>query len=103
MPVARLRLKDDALPHHDRVDFYLLSTAAAHAQADQTGQDVFFVIVDSPTIGAETASLQMGSDIVIHRDPSRQIIKMCCCDAVAVFNKVDGKWVFARWVNAICR
>jgi hypothetical protein len=103
MPVTGLRLTEVALPRHERVDFYLLSTAVAQAQADRAGQDVFFVIVDLPEIHGETASLKMGSDVVIHRDPSRQMIKMCCCDGIAVFDKVDGKWVFARWERMICR
>jgi hypothetical protein len=101
MPLAGLRLTEDALPRHERLDFYLLSTPIAQAQADQSGQDVFFVIVDSPTITGETASLKIGSDIVLHRDPSHQTVKLCCCDGVAVFKKVDGKWAFSRWANGI--
>jgi hypothetical protein len=87
MPAAHMKLTSDALPHRDGVVFYLLSTAAAQAQADRTRIDVFFLIVDSPHIDGGTASLQIGSDIVIHHDPSRQIIKMCCCEDRAKFRR----------------
>jgi hypothetical protein len=103
MPLARMRLNETVLPHVDGVQFYLLSTATAQAQADAAREDVIILIVDSPQIRDATATLLLGMDLVLWHDPAHERLKLCCCDHTAEFTKRDNRWVFLRTGNMTCR
>lgn len=103
MSAAKMKLNESALPHVDGVEFYLLSTTAAQAQADQTRSDLFFLIVDSPQVRSATGTLLLGTDVVLWHDPAQQRVKLCCCDEQAAFTKTENRWVFAGRLGATCR
>jgi hypothetical protein len=103
MPAAQTKLNQSALPHVDGVEFYLLSTAAAQAQADATRSDVTLLIVDSPQIRGASGRLLIGMDIVLWHDPAHPRLKMCCCDAEDEFAQTENRWVFTRRFGMMCR
>jgi hypothetical protein len=95
MPGARLRLDQRAVPHVHGLDFYLVAEATLQARADHTKETVVYVIVDRPVITGDDASVSLGTDIAI--PTSRDVAKLCCCDAEGKFHRVDGRWTFVKW------
>jgi hypothetical protein len=95
MPAARLRLDQRALPHVHGFDFFLISEAAAQAQADRTRNRIPFLTVERPVINGDEASVWLGVDMVI--PPNPKAVKMCCCDGEARFQRVKGHWTFVKW------
>jgi hypothetical protein len=100
MPDAGLRLSRGALPQRAGYEFVLISEAAAQAQADRVGRDVYFVTVDRPAITEDTATISLGVDVVSPREPKS--IKMCCCNGVGQFRRAGGRWTFVKWAQMIC-
>jgi hypothetical protein len=100
MPEARLKLSRGALPQRGGYEFFLISEAAAQADADRLGRAVFFVTVDRPSIIEDTATISLGVDVVSPREPKS--IKMCCCNGVGQFQRAGGRWTFVKWAQMIC-
>ena len=100
MAQARLTLGSAALPQQEGYEFYLLSTTAAQAEADRTGQHVHFVLVDGPAISADLGVVWIGVDFVAPRD--RKMIKLCCCSGRGQFRRIDGRWTFVKWLETVC-
>ncbi len=100
MPGARLRLDQRALPHVHGLDFYLITQAAAQAQADRTKDSVAFLIVERPVINGDEATVRLGSDVAIPTNP--KVVKMCCCESDGQFRRVDGRWTFVKWTLMQC-
>jgi hypothetical protein len=100
MPEAGLKLGRGALPQRDGYAFFLISGAAAQAEADRVGRPIYFIAVDRPSISDDTATISLGVDVVSPREPKS--IKMCCCDGVAQFRRAAGRWTFVKWTQMIC-
>ena len=100
MPRTGKRLTDRALPQREGAEYYLLSTKDAQAEADRTGRNVPYIVVDQPTIDGDTGSLAIGVDFVMPREKKSE--KLCCCTGVGQFKHVAGKWTFLKWTRMIC-
>ena len=95
-----LSLGPDALPKRPPREFFLITEAALQSEANRTGETYRFLFISSPTIDGETASLHIGSGILLPRE-SRQI-RLCCCSATAEFRRAVERWTFVRWTMRIC-
>jgi hypothetical protein len=100
MPEAGLKLGRAALPQLAGYEFFLISEAAAQAQADRVRRAVYFITVDRPSIIADTATVSLGVDVAFPREP--KTIKMCCCTGQGQFLRVGGRWTFVKWGQTIC-
>jgi len=100
MPRAQLKLSAGALPHREGYEFYLISEKAAQAEADRTGQLVFFITADQPSITDGVATLWLGTDVTIPTDSRKA--KTCCCRRLGQFRRSDGRWTFVKWLDWIC-
>jgi hypothetical protein len=75
MPSAGLVLGSAALPNLADVSFALIARDAVQAQANTTGQTVFYVFVDRPAIVGDTATLLIGVDLEgAHRPEEDQAV-----------------------------
>ena len=100
MPRTGTTLTDRALPQRDGFEFYLLSNQDAQSEADRTGRNVSFIVVDQPAITGDTATLAIGVDFVAPRES--KVVKACCCTGFGQFKQVGGKWTFLKWAKMIC-
>ena len=89
-----------AVPQREGYDFYLVSPAAARAEADKSGKPFFFVIARNPTIDGDSASVSIGADLAL---PSASLqLKLCCCVFRGEFRRMEGRWTFSRWAERAC-
>lgn len=101
LPRARLKLSPAALPRAVSGHvFSLVTTASAQATADRTGKEFSFLFVDVPSIAGETATILMGRDVTLPREPNAT--KLCCCSATGEFRRGAGRWTFVRWQERHC-
>jgi hypothetical protein len=100
MPRTGQTLTDRALPQREGTEFYLLSGKDAQAEADRTGRNVPYIVVDQPTIDGDTGSLAIGVDFVMPRE--KKVAKQCCCTGYGQFKRVAGKWTLLKWTRIIC-
>jgi hypothetical protein len=101
MPGAKFRLSDAAIPEISGFSLSLVTLSDAQAEADASNHDLMVVFVDSPQIAGNTASIQIGTDVVIHHQ-AQKVFKTCCCRAMAQFRLEHERWVFAKWMDMIC-
>lgn len=99
MRQARMTLTSDALPHLAGYTSYLVSSTDLQAEADRTEQDVFFVTVDRPSIDQDSATVWLGTGLVLPR--TSHSLKLCCCVSQGQFHR-DGAWRFVEWLQRIC-
>lgn len=100
MPRTGQTLTTRALPQREGTEYYLLTSKDAQAEADRTGRNVPYVVVDQPTIDGDTGSLAIGVDFAMPRDKKSE--KSCCCTGFGQFKRVTGKWTFQKWARIIC-
>ena len=79
---VRLPLGQDALPALQGYELRLISTEEAQAEAERTQTIIHFIAIERLQIQGNTASLSIGVDFTMPRDPKR--VKMCCCSLVGV-------------------
>ena len=100
LPIAGLTLGPAALPRIDSYEFHLVSAATAQAEADRTKKDVPFIAVDRAAIAGDTATIWIGADFAAPAEPG--MVKTCCCQAQAQFERREGRWVFVKWAVTMC-
>ena len=99
MPRAKQRLSKSALPEGTAFELSLRSISDIQAQADATNQDLLILIVDQPEMYGDNASVWLGTDIVLHHQSERKIMKTCCGIGRADFRRNGTTWVFVRWTG----
>ena len=99
MPQAHLALNETALPQVT-YELFLQSPAEAQAEADRRNTPVAFLIVDSPAINGDTATLTLGVDMATPR--SSHLVKLCCCAGTAEYQRSGSTWVFVKWSSIVC-
>jgi hypothetical protein len=100
MPSAAMRLGPAALPRRDGYEFYLISRAAAQAESDRSNQRLYFVVVDSPQIEGDVATISLGVDRVAPFEP--MVVSVCCCTGQGRFQRTNGRWKFVTWAGMVC-
>lgn len=100
MPRAAMRLGTEAVPERAGNQFYLLSRAAAQAEADRSKVNVHFITVDSPEITPDGAMIWIGVGLVAPSEP--KVIILCCCTGHGQFQRSDGRWKFVKWAGMVC-
>jgi hypothetical protein len=100
LPAAGLRLGPGALPRHERYKFRLVTVSEAQAEADRTHQPFHYIEVDGPKIDGDTGALALGTDLILPSDS--KVGKLCCCNTVAYFRLVDGRWTFVKLDATAC-
>jgi hypothetical protein len=97
---AHLLLSDSALPSIDGYEFFLQPEADAQAIADARNSGVLQIVVDEPRINGDAATISIGTDQVLPRDPN--LVKLCCCTATLQFHRVKDRWTFVRSIAVVC-
>jgi hypothetical protein len=100
LPLAGLTLGPAALPKIDGYEFHLVSASGAQADADRTRRDVPFITVDRAAISGDAATIWIGADVAAPADPA--VVKMCCCEGQAEFERRGGRWMFVKWTITKC-
>jgi hypothetical protein len=100
MPVARLEVAPTMLPQRDGYTFYLLSEAAAQAEADRIGRAVYIIALDLPRVSGSHGSVRIGVDIRLPRRGGGK--PLCCCSAVAHFERQGDRWELLLWTDRLC-
>jgi hypothetical protein len=100
MPRAAMRLEPGALPRRDGYEFYFVSVAAAQAEADRSKQRVHLIIVDSPQIAGDVATISLGVDLLMPSEPDVMIL--CCCRGNGQFRRKNDQWTFDKWIATVC-
>lgn len=95
-----MRLGVGAPPQREGYEFFLISIGTAQAEADKSRQEVRFITVDRPSITGDAATVSVGVDLVLPREP--RVIKLCCCTGYGEFRRTNGRWTFVRWAETIC-
>jgi len=98
MPEARLTLSPQALPDIPSVKLSLIQRADATFLVGY--EPFYYVVVDLPQITDDAASLLIGTEGVSPAGATHMTI--CCCVAVAHFQRRDGRWTFVRWGERDC-
>jgi hypothetical protein len=101
MPRAAMKLGPGALPHHDGYEFYLISRAAAQVESDRAKQRLHFVVVDTPQITGDVATISLGVDATAPFEPT--LVSSCCCTGHGQFKRSSGRWKFVNWTGMVCR
>ena len=97
-----LALEKDALPVLEGYELRLISSEEAQAEAERTGTNVHFIVVDRFRSFGDTASLWIGVDFAMAPNPDA--VKLCCCSRSLTYRRVNDRWVFVRWGDeAHCR
>ena len=101
MPRAAMKLGPGALPHYDGYEFYLISRAAAQVESDRSKQRLHFVVVDTPQIAGDVATISVGVDAIAPFEPT--LVSLCCCTGHGQFERSSGPWKFVKWTGMVCR
>ena len=101
MPGSRMKLTPAALPQLPGMGLKLIGLVDAEEQVARTGERIAFLTVDRVQIEGLVATVWLGADYIA---PAQHgIIKLCCCESEARFEKQDGRWKFTRWGLSRCR
>jgi hypothetical protein len=101
MPRAKQRLSKSALPERTSFAVSLRSLSEIQAEADTSNQDLPTLVIDLPQIDGDSASVWIGTDIVIHHQSERKISKQCCARGQAHFRREGATWVFVKWTGLV--
>lgn len=97
-----LALGKDALPVIEGYELRLISSEEAQAEAERTGTNVHFIVVDRFRSFGDTVSLWIGVDFAMAPNPDA--VKLCCCSRSLTYRRANDRWVFVRWGDeAHCR
>ncbi|HET9371074.1 MAG TPA: glycoside hydrolase family 3 N-terminal domain-containing protein [Vicinamibacterales bacterium] len=99
IPRSRVRIGPAALPRRDGFQFLLTTLEAAQLEADIARTPLYMLAIDAVTLSDGTASIWIGSNIVV----SSGSFPACCCRREAHFRRDQGRWVFVRWGETLCR
>lgn len=72
---------------------------ALQHDADATDASVIFLVVDSLTVSATSATIDWGTDIAI--STKLHAAKTCCAIATDEYRRVNGVWVFLKRVQEV--
>jgi len=79
----------------------ILPLSEIQAQADAGNQDLPILIIDLLQIDGDSASVWIGTDIVIHHQSERKIGKLCCGNGRAQFRRPGMRWLFVKWMAVV--
>jgi hypothetical protein len=97
---ANLLLADDALPHVEGFTFSILTKAELQAESDRLNQSSMFIIVNAAGIQNDTATVELGTDILL--PTTSKAGKLCCCIGAGSFKRAVLGWTLDHWGSIVC-
>jgi hypothetical protein len=95
-----IRITENALPQLPGYEFSLTTKDSAQEKANQVGKMIFDIIINRPHITGEWATIWLGVGATLPADSN--MVLLCCCKAHGLFQFIDGRWTFVRWMERIC-